>query len=143
MLPRDERLSTAEFSLVWEKGRVLRHPLFAARAFARNDELAGRIAFVVPRKSGKATARNRLRRRVRECYRLSGARTHLRGQSVVFVLNAARAEAPSEEWTRAFEEMAARIARAAPNSKHEAGNQRTQRGTDGNEDATGKRNVGD
>lgn len=140
MLPRDERLSTSEFSTVWERGRVLRHPLFSVRAFARTDDLAGRIAFVVPRKSGKATARNRLRRRVRECFRLSRARAHLRGQSVVFVLNAARSEAVAEEWTRAFEEMAARIARKAPDFKHEAatreGEQKitNQCATDGNED---------
>jgi ribonuclease P protein component len=76
MLPRVERLSTTEFAEVFENGRVLRHPLLQLRVVRRasdgkaNGHSPVRAAFVVPKKLGKATLRNRLRRRVRERYRL-------------------------------------------------------------------------
>jgi len=116
MLPRDERLTSAEFSSVWEGGKPIRHPLLTARALRREDLLAARCAFVVPRKSGKACVRNKLRRRVRECFRLGAARQgeFLRGQNVIFLINAARAGATTEEWTRAFDDVARRIARQTP-----------------------------
>ena len=129
MLPRDERLSSAQFAQVWEAGRVVRTSLITARVLVREDELAARAAFVVPRKSGKATARNKLRRRVRECYRLGEARLKLRGRSVIFLLNAARADASAEEWTNAFDELARRIARLP----HE--NRRSETGSDRSENA--------
>jgi ribonuclease P protein component len=113
MLPRDERLTSAEFARVWERGKPLRHALLTARAVRREDEEPARCAFVVSRKSGKACVRNRLRRRVRECYRLGSARAKLKGNSVVFLINAARAEASPEEWTRAFDDLARRILREA------------------------------
>ena len=111
MLPRDERLSSAQFAQVWEAGRVVRTALITVRVLFREDEAPARAAFVVPRKSGKATQRNKLRRRVRECYRLGEARLKLRGRSMIFLLNAARADAGAEEWTSAFDELARRIAR--------------------------------
>lgn len=113
MLPRDERLTSAEFARIWESGKPLRHALLTARALRRADEAPARCAFVVPRKSGKAAARNRLRRRVRECYRLGPAHQSgiLRGHSVIFLINAARAEANATQWTQAFEELARRIVR--------------------------------
>lgn len=122
MLPRDERLSVAEFSRVWDNARVLRHPLMTARVVYRGDEAAARCAFVVSKKSGNAVVRNRIRRRVRECFRLSAARRDaiLRGQSVIFLVNAARADAPAEEWTAAFEELARRIARETRKSQIES-----------------------
>jgi ribonuclease P protein component len=121
MLPRDERLSSAEFSRVWDNSRVLRHPLLSARALYRSDEETARCAFVVSKKSGNAVARNRIRRRVRECFRLSAARREaiLRGHSVIFLVNTARADAPAEEWTAAFEELARRIVRESRRSQVE------------------------
>lgn len=114
MLPREERLPTAAFTRTWEQGVHLRHALFSVRAMRSEDgEGPARCAFVVPRKSGKAAERNRIRRRVRECYRLCEARQDgvLRGHSVIFLINAARAEAPAADWTQAFEELAPRIVR--------------------------------
>lgn len=74
MLPRAQRLSTAEFARAFEKSRVLRHSLLQLRVHQResNEKDAGvvRAAFVVPKKVGKATLRNRLKRQVREQYRL-------------------------------------------------------------------------
>lgn len=76
MLSQAERLSATEFSEVYEKGRVLRHPLLQLRMMQRCGEASTepirttRAAFVAPKKLGKAVVRNRLRRRVRERYRL-------------------------------------------------------------------------
>lgn len=117
MLPREERLPTAEFTSVWESGVHLRHALLSVRALRRSEsgDRPARCAFVVSRKTGKASERNRIRRRIRECYRLSEARKNgtLGGHNVIFLINAARAGASRAEWMQAFEELAPRIVRDA------------------------------
>jgi ribonuclease P protein component len=79
MLPRAQRLSKAEFTVAFQQGRPLRHPLLQMRAYRRSPSTSQslRAAFVAPKKLGKATVRNRARRRVRECYRLNTKRAAL------------------------------------------------------------------
>jgi ribonuclease P protein component len=123
MLSRTERLSTAEFAEVFEKGRVLRHPLLQLRMMRRTD-VAGmkqvqtlRAAFVAPKKLGKATVRNRLRRRVRERYRLlreeSTRRTLLADCDLVWIMGATAATASVAEIDGALGALLRRAATTA------------------------------
>ena len=94
MLSRDERLNTAEFAAAFAGGHTLRHPLMQVRVFRRAPQMSERTdpqrqasqrqapdkvraAFVVPKKLGKATVRNLVRRRLRERYRLHPLRAEL------------------------------------------------------------------
>ena len=70
MLPRAQRLTSREFETAFADARILRHPLLQLRVFRRNENGIVRAAFVAPKKLGGAVIRNRLRRRVRERYRL-------------------------------------------------------------------------
>jgi hypothetical protein len=74
MLPRSERLTTTQFDRAFRdpEVQIVRHPLVHLKFAPRGDgDAAIRAAFVVPKKQGKAsTYRNRVRRRLRERYRL-------------------------------------------------------------------------
>jgi ribonuclease P protein component len=75
-----------------------------------------RAAFVVPRKIGKATQRNRMRRRVREMYRLSAWRqdaskaARLAGYDLIFMLGNAVDGASDEALRNALDEQLGRVA---------------------------------
>ena len=74
MLPRSERLTATQFDRAFRNPEVqiVRHPLVHLKFAPRADgDAAVHAAFVVPKKQGKAsTYRNRVRRRLRERYRL-------------------------------------------------------------------------
>jgi len=143
MLPRAERIGTTEFRRAFENGRVLRGGLlqlrFYRRAAARDNALGHdnsvrgaaieysivaakvqntqtRAAFVVSRKSGKATVRNGLRRRVREIYRLSAWRhdARLAGLDLLFFASATALTASNEALQHALNELLERAARSQP-----------------------------
>ena len=71
--PRAARvLRTVEFRLVYDNGFRVSGPLFAAFCMAREtgfDE-GPRLGLTVPRAVGKAVVRNRIKRRLREVFRL-------------------------------------------------------------------------
>ena len=58
----------ADIAAVWSDGRKLRHGLFALRARPNGLDMI-RIAVSAPRSLGRAVARNRARRRLREAFR--------------------------------------------------------------------------
>lgn len=73
--PKSSRiLRTRDFRRVYDNGARLVTPLFTAFCL-RNQEADGergpRIGLTVPRAVGKAVARNRIKRRVREAVRLA------------------------------------------------------------------------
>lgn len=70
MLSRSVRIHTRDFAIAFEKGYTLRHPLLHVRVYQCRRNGFARAAFVVPKRLGKAAWRNRLRRRVRERYRV-------------------------------------------------------------------------
>jgi ribonuclease P protein component len=143
MLSRNERLNTADFAVAFAQGRALRHPLLQVRVFYRVPELMeqkrgrlpaqtlsaqARAAFVVPKKTGKATLRNRLRRRVRERYRLHPLRAQFQdalGECDLIFMTAPPAQtAGVRELDDAIAQLLRRAARAAAEMKTEAKKQR-------------------
>ncbi len=114
MLPRSRRLSTREFAVAFENGQVFRHPLLQMRLYRRHDENpATRPAFVVPKKLGKAVWRNRLRRRVRERFRV--ARLDMRSTrtlehcDVIFLINTQSETATMAQIDQALAQLAGRV----------------------------------
>jgi ribonuclease P protein component len=66
-------LRTADFRLVYDHGFRVSGPLFAAFCRAREGEamlLGARLGLTVPRAVGKSVVRNRIKRRLREVFRL-------------------------------------------------------------------------
>jgi ribonuclease P protein component len=67
-------LRSADFRLVYDKGFRVSSSLFAAFCLARNespaDRLSARLGLTVPKAVGKAVDRNRIKRRLREAFRL-------------------------------------------------------------------------
>ena|SRR6185437_16210636 len=74
--PRPGRiLRSADFRHVYDHGFRVSGPLFAAFCLAceRPDSQGPRLGLTVPRAVGGAVDRNRIRRRLREAFRLHGA----------------------------------------------------------------------
>jgi ribonuclease P protein component len=71
LFPRSARiLRSADFRKVYDNGFRLSGPLFAAFCLARTSPGEGvRLGLTVPRAIGKAVARNRIKRRLREAFR--------------------------------------------------------------------------
>jgi ribonuclease P protein component len=66
-------LRSADFRLVYDHGFRVSGPLFAAFCRAREGaamDQGARLGLTVPRAVGKAVARNRIKRRLREVFRL-------------------------------------------------------------------------
>ncbi|MDQ3814680.1 MAG: ribonuclease P protein component [Armatimonadota bacterium] len=113
MLPRSQRLRASAFTVAFQNGRVLRHPLFQLRVYRRQDgNLTVRAAFVAPKKLGKATLRNRTRRRIGERYRLSAAQhdPRLQGCDLIFLAAAAAVTADTAQLDDAITQLLARAA---------------------------------
>ncbi len=108
MLPRAQRLTTSQFDRAFANPQTVRHPLVVLRAHFRGDgEEIVRAAFVVPKKQGKATERNRTRRRLREIYRLQGAKNEgaLAGYDLIFLSTPQTHGATTAELNRALQEV--------------------------------------
>ena len=112
MLPRSQRLTVSKFAVAFNEGRVVRHPLLQLRVHRRRDgNTTTRAAFVVARKLGTAVLRNRVRRRLRERYRLSATRYDARGQGnlagcdLIFFANPATLEATTAQLDEAVAQL--------------------------------------
>lgn len=124
MLPRDERIGTADFRRAFEGGQAVRSKFLQVRFLRRAARSeTPRAAFVVTKKTGKATVRNRLRRRLREIYRLSVWRTDARlarTDLLIFAGNAALSQtndALEKELNELLERVAKNLRRAASETK--------------------------
>jgi ribonuclease P protein component len=60
----------ADIAAVWSQGMKIQHAMFALRA-RPNGLAAIRVAVAAPRSLGRAVARNRSRRRLREAFRVA------------------------------------------------------------------------
>jgi ribonuclease P protein component len=63
-------LRTADFRKVYDHGTRVSGPLFAAFCLARPDQTRARLGLTVPRAIGGSVDRNRIKRRLREAFRL-------------------------------------------------------------------------
>ena len=65
-----QALRTADFRKVYDHGTRVSGPLFAAFCLAREDGERARLGLTVPRAIGGSVVRNRIKRRLREAFRL-------------------------------------------------------------------------
>jgi|SRR5579863_3078048 len=76
--PKSSRiLRSADFRQIYDHGFRVSGPLFAAFCRAREGaaiDLGARLGLTVPRAVGKAVVRNRIKRRLREVFRLQRAK---------------------------------------------------------------------
>ena len=87
---------SSEIALVRSQGTQLQHRMFALRA-RPNGLPEARVAVSAPRSVGRALARNRVRRRVREAFRLAiGAVDHDQGLDLLIVARSAAGTARHE-----------------------------------------------
>jgi ribonuclease P protein component len=108
--PRSSRiLRSADFRVVYDHGFRVSCPLFAAFCYARSENypagLGGaRLGLTVPRAIGGAVVRNRIKRRIREAFRVRRSRF---GPQWDIVINPRRTAltAPFSEIERAFEKV--------------------------------------
>ena len=122
MLPRSKRLSSAQFERAFANSQSVRHPLVALKAHRRGDDSGEvRAAFVVPKKQGKAVARNRTRRRLRERYRLHPRRDELSGCDLIFLSTPATHAATSSQLDDALDEVLRRMKRKIDSDSQGAG----------------------
>lgn len=112
MLPRINRLTSAQFNRAFTNSQSVRHPLLALKAHRRTDESDEvRAAFGVPKKQAKAVGRNRARRRLRESYRLHARRNDLIGCDLIFLTTPATHTATAAELDAALDEILRRMGR--------------------------------
>jgi len=126
MLPRAQRLSSREFEVAFRQGRVLRHSLLQLRVYRRENDSERssargvrargvRAAFVAPKKIGGAVVRNRVRRRVRERYRLLAQRASppapANGCDLIFIMAPAAVAAGTAELDAALNQLLERARR--------------------------------
>ncbi len=106
--PPSERLRGSKaFDRVYETGEVFKSPHIVLFCLRENG-LARKVGFVASRKVGRATARNRARRRLREAYRK--LKLGLPGDALlVFV---ARKGINGVEWEELLAEMASLLSKA-------------------------------
>ena len=92
--PPDERMRHRwEFERVRKYGQAVRGHSMTLSVAACPDRFERRVGFIVTRHYGSAVKRNRVRRRMREIYRLN--RTRLKkGVHLVLI-----ARSPNREWT--------------------------------------------
>ncbi len=77
--------ANADFQHLRRHGHTLHHPLLVI-SFLPNGLQHSRFGFVVSKRLGKATVRNRIKRRVREAVRLRHRRGEIaQGWDVVFI----------------------------------------------------------
>ncbi len=112
MLPRSQRLTSAQFNRAFANSYSVRHPLLALKAHRRGDESgAVRAAFAVPKKQANAAGRNRIRRRLRERYRLHARRHELTGCDLIFLTTPDTQTATIAQLDRALDEVTQRMKR--------------------------------
>ncbi|MDX2267447.1 MAG: ribonuclease P protein component [Bryobacter sp.] len=101
-------LKPAEFRRVYDEGATFACPLFKAFWRSNGEARVARFGFTCPRALGKAVARNRMKRRLRECVRLRRERFP-EGLEIVFNPRRAMLDAEWGEVERQVERFLSKI----------------------------------
>ena len=106
MLRKQHRLvSRREFKTVFAGGRTYVHRLIILKVVLTSEDSLSRFAFSTSAKLGKAVARNRAKRLLREAVRLLDYRLKQRGYDVVLVARSSFGEVKLAEVSAAVEEL--------------------------------------
>lgn len=89
-----------EFKYVYNKGRVYSNNLLVLY-IAENKDKYNKVGFSVSKKVGKSVIRNKVRRRLKECYRLNSDRIK-KGYNMVFISRVRAREASYDEIERSM-----------------------------------------
>lgn len=73
----------SEFKYVYNKGKVYSNDLLVMY-IVKNNEDFNKAGFSVSKKVGKSVVRNKVRRRMKECYRLNSTNIE-KGYNIVFI----------------------------------------------------------
>lgn len=101
---RADRLrKSRDFVRVMDGGQFHRHPLLTLAVMAR-PEGGRRMGLSVGKKVGRATVRNQVKRRLRECYRVRLARITAE-VDLIFFARPGAAEAPRQDLEQAMDQL--------------------------------------
>jgi ribonuclease P protein component len=104
-MPKQERLTKrAQYTSVYREGKSWADSLLVMRALPNGLDLS-RCGLAVSRKVGKATVRNRVRRRLREILRLTLLKP---GWDIVFIARMPAADASYAELKKSVEYLVSR-----------------------------------
>lgn len=81
----------AEFRKVYKKGKSFANKYLVMYILNNNEEI-NRVGFSISKKVGKATIRNRVRRLIKEVYRLESDENIIKGYDIVFIARIASKE---------------------------------------------------
>jgi ribonuclease P protein component len=109
MAPSLERLRRRSDFLAAATGSKVPTAGFVLQARKRDDGGAGRVGFTVSRKVGTAVERNRVRRRLKEIVRLSGATGLPPGHDYVLIGRRAALSLPFDQITEDFKRALRRL----------------------------------
>jgi ribonuclease P protein component len=120
--PKASRLTrAAEFALVKKEGKSWTGKHLTLGILRQADESAARLGIVTTRRLGHAVIRNRVRRRLREVFRLNQHRL-ISGLWIVMVARVSAAEATFHQLERDWLRVADRASILAPVSHDRANN---------------------
>ena len=100
-------LKRQQFTRTLDDGLKVVHPLFVMLSQKNEESSAARLGLIVSKKNGKAIARNRIKRRLREAFRQN--KSGLAGYDTVIIARPRLAEAQQSDLERAFEESVSRM----------------------------------
>ena len=101
-MKREQRLThKSQYTTVYTHGKSWANELLVMKALPNGLEIS-RFGFSVSKRVGNAVVRNRVRRRLRECLRLT---QHIPGWDVVFIARTPASKADYHQIERAVDEL--------------------------------------
>lgn len=73
----------SDFKYVYNKGKVFKNSLLVMYIIVNNEDY-NKTGFSISKKVGKSVVRNKVRRKIKECYRLNSNRIK-KGYNIVFI----------------------------------------------------------